>query len=112
MLWLVLECYYATHRRRVIRRTAERMVAEGMRERRRAASQNARANTDSSSARGENDVTTSSRDSPETSGATRDESIRVEIPPGSSQERTEETFQSQQESNAGTSNAMTDESSC
>ena len=33
-LWLVLECYYATQRRQILQRTAERMVAEGLRERR------------------------------------------------------------------------------
>ena len=33
-IWLVLECYYATQRRQILQRTAERMVAEGLRERR------------------------------------------------------------------------------
>ena len=33
MLWLVLECYYATQRRRILQDAAERMVAETRRER-------------------------------------------------------------------------------
>ena len=34
LLWLIMECYYAIHRRRILQRTAERMVAESARARR------------------------------------------------------------------------------
>ena len=114
MLWLVLECYYATHRRRVIRRTAERMVAESMRERRRAAAEDARATIDAVNARARNDVSTSARDVSETPEATRDESINVEIPSGSRHEgrRADGTLQSKHESTetADTSNELSEES--
>ena len=114
MLWLVLECYYATHRRRFIRRTAERMVAESMRERRRAAAEDARATIDAVNARARNDVSTSARDVSETSEAARYESINVEIPSGSRHEgrRADETLQSKHESIEidGTSNELSEES--
>ena len=111
MLWLVLECYYATHRRRVIQRTAERMIAESMRERRRAA-ENARATIDTVNARDRNHVATSARNVSETTQAVQDEVVHVEIPAGSTHEVvTAEASRSQRElnENHGTSHELSEE---